>query len=170
MKSAKLITMMAAVFGLLLAAASPPATGPEIPAHFQPFAFLVGGSWVGTFPNGKTTDEHRFVWVYDGQFIRDVHVVKGDGEPYHGESIYAWDAKNKKVIFWYWANSGGFSTGFFDVDGNKLQAREDYTGEQEMEMRSTWEKISDNQFDAHQYKLEDGEWKKIWTISYFRKE
>ena len=63
---------------------------------------MVGDCWVGTFPDGKATDEHCFEWVYDRKFIRDRHVVRNGEAPYFGEALYGWDAKEKRLAFWYW--------------------------------------------------------------------
>jgi hypothetical protein len=37
----------------------------------QPLAFLAGHCWKGDFPDGKQSDEHCFVWLYDGKALRD---------------------------------------------------------------------------------------------------
>src|SRR5512144_1524092 len=72
------------------------------PSPFAPLEFLVGSCWVGTFPDGKQTDEHCFEWVFDRKFIRDRHTVRG-GAPYEGESLYSWDAKANRIAFSYWS-------------------------------------------------------------------
>src|SRR5438128_7032322 len=96
---------------LLLAAALISARPLAAQANFKPLEFLVGHCWIGTFPDGKQTDEHCFEWVYDRKFIRDRHVVRGAPALYEGESIYSWDAKAKRVAFSYYNSLGDVTTG-----------------------------------------------------------
>ena len=72
---------------------------------FKPIEFVVGSCWVGTFPDGKQTDEHCFDWAYGRKFIRDHHVVRG-GAPYEGETLYAWNPVERQVVFTYWSSDG----------------------------------------------------------------
>ena len=90
-------------------------------APFQPLEYLIGHCWKGTLPNGKQTDEHCFSWIYDKKFVRDVHVVKGGGQPDHsGESIYRWNADSKTVEYLYIESDGGSSRGTVSSEGNAL--------------------------------------------------
>ncbi len=77
----------------------------ELPAtnDFSPLEFLVGNCWVGTFADGKTTDEHCFEWKYGRKFIRDHHVVRGSdgGQVYEGETIYGWNPATKEITWRY---------------------------------------------------------------------
>ena len=60
--------------------------------------------------------------------LRDRHVVRGGKQPYEGETIYGWDARQKKVVYTYWASDGGISTGSLErVDGGLMFA-EAYAG------------------------------------------
>lgn len=95
--------------------------GAQTPAEaFRPFEFLVGSCWQGTFPNGTAQDEHCFESLYDGQFIRDTHVVTGGQQPYAGETTYAWDAANRRISYWYIATSGALSTGIAEATGDSI--------------------------------------------------
>src|ERR1700732_3337366 len=85
-----------AAAAIVLAGMSMPAEAP--PSPYQPLAFLVGHCWKGTFPDGKATDEHCFSWIYGGKFVRDEHVVHGEGHPDgFGESIYVWDPASRQL-------------------------------------------------------------------------
>ena len=84
----------------------------EPAALLQPMAFLAGHCWKGTFPDGKTTDEHCFSWLYGGRVLRDAHVVRSPGKPDGaGESTYYVDSAGNHVEFLYIENGGGFSRG-----------------------------------------------------------
>ena len=98
---------------------SAPALAP--PSPYQPLAFLVGHCWKGTFPDGKATDEHCFSWIYGGKFVRDEHVVHGEGHPDgFGESIYVWDAASRQLQYLYIESAGGFSRGTVSGEGDAL--------------------------------------------------
>src|SRR5260370_459207 len=91
------------------------------PAPYQPLAFLVGHCWKGTFPDGKATDEHCFSWIYGGKFVRDEHVVHGEGHPDgFGESIYVWDSASRQLQYLYIESAGGFSRGTVSGEGDAL--------------------------------------------------
>ena len=47
-----------------------------------PLARLEGHCWQGEFAEGGSWDRHCFAWAYDGQFLRDTHVVTGKRGPY----------------------------------------------------------------------------------------
>jgi hypothetical protein len=67
---------------------------------FAPMSFLAGHCWRGTFRDRPTvTDEHCFEWVYGGRFLRDRHVVRGDSVPYEGETLFAWDHHENRIVY-----------------------------------------------------------------------
>jgi len=84
----------------------------EPPELLKPMAFLAGHCWKATFPDGKTTDEHCFAWMYGGRVLRDTHVVRSPGKPDGlGESTYYVDSAGNHVEYLYVESSGGFSRG-----------------------------------------------------------
>src|SRR4051794_5495167 len=73
-------------------------TGP-----LEVFAPLVGGEWVADFPGGQVTDTQRFEWAFNRQFVRNVHEVRAGGQVvYSGETMYAWDERASRIVWWYW--------------------------------------------------------------------
>ena len=79
---------------------------------FEPLAFLAGHCWKGDMPDGKSTDEHCFAWIYDGKFLRDRHVVKAGEKTLHeGETIYYLNAASGEVEYLYINDTGGYSIG-----------------------------------------------------------
>src|SRR5919106_2534786 len=84
------------------------------------FSFLAGSCWQGTFPQKTATDEHCFEWLHDGKFLRDTHTVRGAAKPYSGETTYAWDPKEKRIVYWYIASNGSHSTGTATADGETI--------------------------------------------------
>ena len=100
--------ILAALAACMLAA---PASAREVSAHLKPLEFLVGSCWAGTFPDGRQVDTHCFTPAFNGNFIRDVHVVTGGNEAYSGETIYRWDPETNVIRFVYFSLPGGFSQG-----------------------------------------------------------
>jgi hypothetical protein len=112
-----------------------------VPEHFRPMEFLVGSCWIGAFPDGKSTDEHCFEWMFDGKFIREHHVVRGTAEPYGGETVFAWDAEKEQLVFWYWNTQGGFSTGTGEYTGEGIIFPERHVTEHGVkEMKAVWKR------------------------------
>lgn len=132
---------------LVLAAAS--ALAAEVRAELKPLEFLVGSCWTGAFPGGNVTDTHCFESVYGGQFIRDRHAVRG-GRPYQGETLYAWDAAKKKIVYTYWASSGGVSTGVVEpgAAGELVFPEEHSAGKQKRALRNVWTRQGDDAYEV----------------------
>lgn len=83
-----------------------------------PFAPYVGHCWTAELPNGAA-DRHCLAPVYDGQHMRDTHVVTKDDAPiYAGETIYSDEAG--EIVFTYWNSLGGVGRGVAAVDGAAL--------------------------------------------------
>ncbi len=137
--------------------------------NFRPLEFLVGHCWIGTFPDGKQTDEHCFEWVYDKKFVRDRHVVRG-GPPYEGESLYAWDATQKRITFSYWNSSGDVSTGSVEDTADGLvfpQKHETASGT--MELKTIWTRPNPKAYHVWVGQRVGSEWKTLWTMDLNRK-
>ena len=154
---------------LLLAAEGTPAAT-TIP-QLQPLAFLAGSCWTATFPDGKQTDTHCFETVFGGRFIRDRHVVKNGKAPYEGETLYAWDANTKKLVYTYWASDGGLSSGRVEpAASGELTFHEAYVGDAgAMRLKTTWTPKPDG-YEASTMSRKDGDgaWKEMWKMSFRR--
>ena len=161
------------IFGLLalaLAAAqgpAAPAASPSVRAELEPLQFLVGSCWTGTFPDGKATDTHCFEPVYGGQFIRDHHVVRGGKVPYEGETIHAWDAAQKKLVFTYWASNGSISTGSGEpqLSGEIVFPESNASRAGETTIKSVWTPKGADSYDVWVTELKDGQWREQWRMT-----
>jgi hypothetical protein len=117
----------------------------------QPMAFLAGHCWKGDFADGKQTDEHCCVWLYDGKALRDTHTVRTPGRPdYVGETTYYWDSAAKRLEFIYIENAGGVSRGSVQSAGEALvfPATQYVEGGQSMTYRVRWTRLSDQSYEA----------------------
>jgi hypothetical protein len=132
---------------------------------FRPLEFLVGNCWTGKFPDGKQTDTHCFEWVYDRKFIRDRHVVRGGTSLYEGETIYAWDAKEKRVGYWYWSNTGLTVTGTVEYKPDSIVFPSSYSTEEgRVELNVVWTRPSADVYHVvQQQRVADG-WKTLLVM------
>jgi hypothetical protein len=99
---------------ILMAAALPmaPASAANTLAiELQPFAFLAGSCWRGSFPGGQMTDTHCFSPILHGHFLRDRHIVNNAPDPYLGETIYRWDAATRNIRWDYYSSDGMLMSG-----------------------------------------------------------
>jgi hypothetical protein len=156
---------------LLLSAVSFNATPAEAPNNpLLPLQFLVGHCWTGDFPNSGGKDTHCFEPMFGGKFIRDKHVVHGKGPDYLGESIYAFDPKQKRIVFWYWSSGGDIDGGTVEPMANGLNFPERHlTAPKDLTMRTHWKRIGDDRYEAlNEQKIGDGAWQTAWKIEYER--
>ena len=137
---------------------------------FRPLEFLVGDCWVGTFPDGKQTDEHCFEWVYDRKFIRDRHVVRNGKAPYAGETLYGWDAKAKRLAFWYWNSDGEVMVGTVEYRGDSITFPTRYeTDKGTIELRATWTRTGPDSYRVEHSQRAGEAWKPLWGMELRRK-
>jgi hypothetical protein len=84
----------------------------------EPWSALIGHCFTGPAPVAGGIDKHCFESVYNGQHVRDRHVVtEGGRDVYEGESVYS--AKGRQVIFTYWNSLGGLGTGEAVIAGDE---------------------------------------------------
>jgi hypothetical protein len=117
----------------------------------KPMAFLAGHCWLGTFADGKQTDQHCFTWLYNGKALRDAHVVRSANHPdYAGETTYFWDSAKKRLEFFYLENLGGISRGTVEtVPGAIVVPAAEFVGDgQAMTYRVRWTRQGDDAYEA----------------------
>lgn len=142
-------------------------------SRLQAFDFLAGHCWSGEFADSKAVDTHCYTWVYGGKHMRDVHVVRGDGPDYRGETIYSVDGATGEVIFRYWNSLGGVSDGRMEFkDGAFVSAGEKYVGGNGMarEFRSSLRQLDEARYEARTEELIDGEWSDFTRVVFSRIE
>lgn len=130
-------------------------------AALEPLAFLAGHCWKGDMPDGKSTDEHCFSWIYDGRFLRDRHVVRvGDKPVYEGETIYYFNAASSQVEYLYITNGGGYSHGRMSPEADALDFPATTlvtAGSKPVGFRGRWTRAGSDAFDVlREYETEKG--------------
>lgn len=137
---------------------------------FRPLEFLVGDCWIGTFPDGKQTDEHCFEWVYDRKFIRDRHVVRNGQAPYAGETLYGWDARARRLAFWYFNSEGDVILGTVEYQGDSIVFPTRYeTDKGPVDLRAVWTRTGPDGYRVAQSQREGEAWKPLWGMELRRK-
>lgn len=132
----------------------------------RPLEFLVGSCWTGTFPGGKATDTHCFESVFGGTFVRDRHVVRGGKGPYEGETLYAWDPKQKRVAYTYWASDGAISTGTMEAGRAEFVFSESYAADGGgLKLRNVWRITGTDTYDVEVSQWKDGGWREMWRMT-----
>ena len=156
---------MLSLLMVLLTLALSDAQSADVRPPLQPFAFLVGSCWTGSFPGGKATDTHCFESIYGGHFIRDRHIVKG-GKPYEGETIYGWDARTKRIVFTYWNSDGGISTGTAEPGQGAMVFPEEHAvqGGGQMKIRTVWTMKGRDAYEVHAAQFKNGAWQEMWRM------
>lgn len=138
--------------GLLVCFAAGSGLGASAPIEaLQPLAFLAGQCWKGDFGDGKRTDEHCFVWLYDGKALRDTHTVRAPGRPdYVGETTYYWDSAARRLEYIYIENAGGVMRGTVESTAGALvfPATQYVEGGTSMTLRVRWTRLSDTSYEA----------------------
>ena len=130
----------------------------------QPLAFLAGSCWKGTFAGRPVTDEHCFSWMYNGRFLRDRHVVVGDSVPYEGETTYAWDAAQKRIVYWYIARPGFFSQGNVDGSEGALSFHDNLVTSTPRQLRTTWRRTGADAYTVQVEEVTGGNAKQLWSM------
>jgi Polyketide cyclase / dehydrase and lipid transport len=119
--------------------------------ELEPLRFLVGHCWRGEFPSTGEQDTHCFERAFEGQHIRDRHEVTGGSKIYRGETLYSWNAAQRRVEYTYWNSVGGVSRGTMAPAPDGLDfGNESYTGPdgKKMTISTFWRKVDDGAYEA----------------------
>ncbi len=130
----------------------------------QPMAFLAGSCWKGTFTGRAVTDEHCFRWIMNGRFLRDHHVVRGDSVPYEGESTYAWDTDQKRIVYWYLALPGFYSHGNVEPAENGLVFHDDLVTPAPRKLHITWTRSGPDAYTVRVDDVTDSTPRQLWSM------
>ncbi|MEY2457720.1 MAG: hypothetical protein QOK06_2850 [Acidimicrobiaceae bacterium] len=153
--------------GLILSIAVPRSSPAQTTPAFdklQPLAFLAGSCWKGTFKGRTVTDEHCFTWKFGGRFLRDRHVVRGDSIPYEGETTYAWDGPQNRIVYWYIAQPGFYSHGQVESADGALRFRDNLVTSRERELRITWRRSGTDAYNVLVEEVTGGNARELWSM------
>jgi hypothetical protein len=137
-------------------------------SHLAPLARLEGHCWQGEFAEGGSWDKHCFAWAYDGQFLRDTHVVTGKRGPYGGETLYRFDAAKQRIVYHYFDATGGYSEGAVEPTDGELRFPEEryQEGANVRVLRTIWRIEGDDRYSSVTEEQRDGRWVEAWRVVY----
>lgn len=125
------------------------------------FRDLVGSCWTGTYAGGAISDTQCYDLQY-GRFMRGtIEVVQKDRPHSRGDSVFAWNAKEKRIDYWFWADNGHYGSSEAFVEGNAIRF-------QSKDTRRIWTRIDADSFRVVQEKQEGTAWKAVLTVVYTR--
>lgn len=143
---------------------------PQLTPELSVFEPLVGktfrGEFAGSTPEKPIYDVSKWERAMNGKAIRVLHSVN-DGA-YGGETIVMWDAKEKKIGFWYFTTEGFFTQGHFEINGKVWTSSEKVTGNANgiTEVKATSTLADDGTLEVSSQYLTNGKWEKGHDIKY----
>ena len=161
---ARNVTALSGIVFLMAAAPSLNSDSSTSADKLESLGFLAGSCWKGSFAGRPVTDEHCFSWMYGGRFLRDHHVVRGDSVPYEGETTYAWDAVQNRIVYWYIALPGFHSSGTVDVTGSTFLFHDNLVTSTSRQLRTTWRRSAENAYTVRVEEVTDGNSKELWSM------
>lgn len=147
------------------------AIDPRQARAMEPFAFLAGSCWRGTFPDGRQTDTHCFSPIYSGSYIQDRHVVLGAPAPYSGVTLYRREPMARQVRFTYRASDGSVTHGdAIPVEGGlsfpEVHRAADGT---ESRIRTTWMRDGADAYNVRsEMEQRGGGWRAMFNMRMVR--
>jgi hypothetical protein len=137
-------------------------------ADIRALDFLVGQCWRGDIGAGRS-DTHCFATQYDGQFVKDRHVVTGGAQPYEGETLYFRDSDQGPLRYLYWSSSGVVEQGqVLPEDGQLVFPSVAMTERGEMQIRTILRPREDGCYDNLTEQKQADDWVVWWQARYCR--
>ena len=157
---------VAVAFGVVASRSSGAAEKQGARDTFATMEFLAGHCWKGAFKDRPSvTDEHCFEWVYGRNFLRDRHVVRGDSIPYEGQTTFAWNPQEKRIVYWYIALPGFYSTGKVDANNERIMFIDDlHEASGRRDLRSVWVRTGPETFQVRTEDHSGGSVKELWSM------
>ena len=146
----------------LLAQDSPATTAGPTHGKLDAFAPLIGRDWTAPLPKGSLYDTQHFEWMFDKKFIRNTHAVKtAKGEVvYEGETVYAWDTRSSRIVWWYWNVSGGYLEGTASIgsDGSITTEGQNHGDTKQLDRTRSTIRITNGAWTFAPSYVKDGAW------------
>lgn len=155
---------------------------PDPLKRFGWFADLAGGCWRTTLPDGITQDTQCYEARF-GQFVfGKIRIEAGlptspaaspspaSHRPgFEGESIFAWDEKQKRITFTFWGSNGNFGHAEAYLEGEVIH----FPGFNQKDpgtppSRSTWKRLDANSYRVAQEEKAGESWTEQWAVVYRR--
>ena len=142
----------------------------QLAKELEPLKAFVGKTWKGHFKNSTpekpVVDGSKWERAMNGQAIRVLHSVnKGD---YGGETLIVWNAKTKRIEFFYFTTAGYFTQGTVSIKDGKLLTHEDVTGNENgvTAVEATTELLPNGKMHLKARYFKKGEWTEGHEVTY----
>lgn len=117
------VFVLIAASAVVVSAGQPSSSQPS--PNLAPIAFLTAHEWEAQLPDtpvGKKKKIHaQFTWAQNGQAIRITNQFITDGQPSpYVDGLYAWDPRQRTIVFWYVGADGSLTTGTVKSEGTQL--------------------------------------------------
>lgn len=145
------------------------AAEPQLDPHLAPLAPFVGKTWRGEFkgstPEKPQFDVSRWEVALKGKAIRTLHSVN-HGQ-YGGESLIMWDARQGKLVSFYFTTAGFYTEATLEMRDGKLYSHEKVRGQQPgvSEVEATTELVAGKMVVKARF-LKNGTWVDGHEITY----
>ena len=149
---------------------TPSAADNKLIPELKVFEPMVGKTFRGEFadstPKKPNHDVSKWERALNGKGVRILHSVN-DGT-YGGETMVMWDAKEKKIAFWYFTTAGFYTTGHIEMEGNTWTSIEKVAGNANgiTEVNATSIISDDGTLQVSSKYLQNGSWVKGHEIKY----
>lgn len=138
--------------------------------HLAALKPMLGKVWKGEFSNSTPEkpmfDVLRWERAMNGQAVRALHSVN-EGV-YGGETILMWDAKQKKIGYWYFTTAGFFTQGTMEASEKKWSSTEDVSGNANgiTKVKSVMELLDNGDLHVKSEYFADGKWSPGHEVHY----
>lgn len=140
-------------------------------AKFGMLNRLVGSCWQGSY--GKTEDKQCYSSQF-GRFLRgtiDLQTSAEDGrrQGYRGDSLFAWNAKQNCIDWFYWSDVGATGAVQATVDGDTVTFLDPPSPKTpEVRTKSVWRMLDADHYEVVRLQGKDAEWKETLRVVYRR--
>jgi hypothetical protein len=140
------------------------------------FADLAGSCWRAEFPGGETRDRQCHSAQF-GKVLRVDQVVETLAEgrvvsALTASSVYAWDARNKRIRHFFWGSDGSLetATGWLEGGDFVLVLDREMGPDGKYELRTVLRREGRDGFSAAREQRAGSGWSPLFSVSYQREQ
>jgi hypothetical protein len=166
-KVKQLLTLAAFLFSFVFTG-----NGTELPEGFRWMRDLIGGTWEGKFPDGKTVHSQTYTSQF-GRFLRGSASLSGDhgGQmtSFSGDSVFACDSGSPNVVYYVWGSDGNHGREEAYFDGERIVFPVHSKKEPgKVRFRSVWTRLDADSFRVDREVPIEAGWKVTLSVTYHR--
>jgi len=171
MRNNRLACLLVVLSLAATAGVAQPPPDPELTAEFGWLGTLAGDCWRGDYASGGG-DTQCYAWQY-GRYLRGtiaIDAVRKDDAPFklNGDSVFAVDAKTRRIRYASWSDTGNLLFAEAYYDGELLHFPDVKSRDEEPGARSTWRRIDADSFEVTRENRDGEQWKPGFRVVYRR--